>query len=265
MRSCRGVTAITSPPVLLPMVRHTPPSSPSTTTFSPVVSLEYLISSRNNEMATPPYHPSPRPVQDMKQNTVLISAHPTIVHDSSHSCPKCSSSSSTEPKSNYIVSSSLQCDSASLTVQWSIPSSKTDSVVMASNHTIDYIKFPSVDSPDPCVPIFSVSPDLKESALLNMSHTAENHVHVVVTKSSNFSAYHSAWPSHIIAALPDCVFKGTGSCLNAIKALGQWNYLQNAAKSKSVVFPWLLVLGDSVCMVLREAGEKRYVCVCASA
>ena len=262
LRSSRGVAAIAKPPIVLPMVRHTPPPSPMATIFSPIVSVEYLTSSIHDHGNPSHFCPS---TLDTKQNSVLINAHPSISHDSFHSCPKCSSASpsSNEPKTsvNYILSSMLQCNSSSLSVQWSIPSSKTDLVVIATNNTIECIRLPPNDSSHRSVPIFSISPDLKESALLNLSHTAYDHLHIIITKSSNLSAYQNAWPTHVIVALPDYVFSGLGSCLNAVKCLGQWNYMQNIIRNKNLsplaVSPWLLTIDDSVCMILKETEEKR--------
>ncbi len=263
LRSSRGVTAVSRSPVPLPLVTHALPSSPVATSFSPVVSIDYLTTNHREGDTPTPYRPSP---EEPKHSTILISAHPNIAHDSSHSCPKCSSvpsSAETTPTINYTLSSVLETNVSTYDVQWNIPSNKTDLIVMATNHVIECIKLPLGDidhtpSRHTPIPIFSISPDLKESALLNLSHLTENHLHIVITKSSNFSTYQNIWPSHIIAALPDTLFSGTGSCFNAVKSLGQWNYAQNTARNnEAVVLPWLLVLNDSVCMVLKDGEEKR--------
>ncbi len=269
LRSSRGVAAIAKQPIVLPMVNHTPPSSPMATIFSPIVSVEYLTSSSRDHGDPNPHgnlsHFCPSSPSDTKPNSVLINAHPSIAHDSLHSCPKCSSvppsSNESKPSVNYILSSMLQYNSSSLSIQWSIPSSKTDLVVMATNNTIECIRLPLNDRTHISVPVFSVSPDLCESALLNLSHTAEDNMHIIVTKLTNFSLYQNAWPTHVIAALPDYLFAGSGSCLNAVKCLGHWNYIQNIIRNKSSspssVSPWLLIIDDSVCMILKETEEKR--------
>lgn len=261
LRSSRGVTALNKLPNILPLIKTTPTSSPMATTYSPVVPINYLTSS--DTMATPT---SPRvfPLSpSIKQTIVQISAHSIISHDSSHSCPKCSSVSieSHKHSSSLHLSSTIHSQSDPLTVQWHIPSHKVKSVAMTStNQTLDCVKLPLQTTPSN-IPIFSISPDLKDSALLNLSHTAENNLHVVVTKLYNFNSYKTTWPNHIIAALPDSVFLGVGSCINAILTLIDWNYSQNMTRltkdhvNASGLTPWALILNDAVCMVLKEGGD----------
>ena len=265
LRSSQGVTAITRTPTLLPLISPTPPPSPLTTSFSPIVSIDLLTAFRDKTKFPPSSFYLP--ASETKTSSVLINAHPSIVHDSSHSCPKCSSkkgSGETTP-TNYILSSVINYNSASQSVQWSIPASKVDMVSMTANGTFECIKLPLCPlSPNPAVaiPIFTISPDLKELALLNMTHTADKHLHIVVTKLSSLPHYQKSWPNHIIVGLPDDVFSGSGSYLSAVKALGQWNYHQNLQKNKNSsnahVLPWLLLLNDTVCMIMDDAMDERY-------
>lgn len=268
LRSSRGVTALNTLPTVLPLIRTTPTSSPMATMYSPVVPMNYLISLCDN--AATPTSPLHCPLSPVKQTTVQISAQPTIIHDSSHSCPKCSTNSidSKHFSSSFHLSSIIPCHSDSLSVQWHIPSQKAKCIAMTtSNQTLECIKLPIHATPTttPNIPIFSISPDLKDSALLNLSHTAENNLHVVVTKMSNFDSYKTSWSNHIIAALPDSIFLGTGCCLNGILTLIEWNYSQNVTRlvkdqvNTSALMPWSLILSDTVCMVMNDGDELRYL------
>ena len=138
---------------------------------------------------------------------------------------------------------------------------------MGTKHTLEYIKLPVSSSAPVIIPIFSISPDLKDSALLNLSHSAPDNLHFIITKMSNFSVYQKSWPQHIISGLPDHLFSSIGSCLNAVKTLAQWNYQQNVSGLASMaggsgsVLPWILIMDDSVCMVQDGEEEKRLVMI----
>ena len=62
----------------------------------------------------------------------------------------------------------------------------------------------------PLSPVFSVSVGRDSSALLDLSHTLSDHLHVVVTVQSDLVEYVRAWPRHLIMALPDREASGRG-------------------------------------------------------
>ena len=236
--------AVNKPPSLLPVISSSSVAPSSTHSF--VVPLEFLKQGLTL--------PSPVNSPLISLNNVVLTVSSSVAHNASHSCPKCSLNSPTERSSpiTHTFTSILTFNSSAITIHWSIPTNKLTLVSIGVDQTLNYIKFSSEPT------IFSLSLDQNGSALLNLSHTARNNLHIIVTKQSLLEPYIHSWPNNIIVALPDTFINGLGSTLQCIKCLGQQLYERNVQEwGVSNVSPWLLLCDDNVCMVQEKIDDQQ--------
>ena len=267
IRSSLGVTAVNRPPTALSVVSSASPSF-SSSSHSRIVPLPLLqslqeLSPSPSLSSTPPLMSSSHGDSSSSQGT-LINATPYMAHNSTHSCPECSTASSQANKSPlaHNITSTLTLNGSTVTVHWHIPPLLHSQCLLSSDSkTLEMILLPYRVSQHsfPLSPIFTLSLVHKGAALLNLRHTAASLLHIVVTAVSQFDAYQQAWGDHIIACLPDAVFSGLGNTMNALKSLAMWNYQQNLwmanrssppgkAAIAQRVWPCVLLMSDTCCM-----------------
>ena len=286
IRSSLGVTAVTRPPTALSVVSSALSSSSiSSSSHSRIVPLHILQSLQESRISSP-LSSTPPLVSSLVSSShgdnsssqgTLINATPYMAHNSTHSCPECSTAASSQAANKsplaHNITSTLTLNGNTVTVQWYIPPLLHSQCLLSSDSkTLELILLPHRVSQHnfPLSPIFTLSLVHKGAALLNLRHTAASLLHIVVTAMSQFDAYQQAWGNHIIACLPDAVFSGLGNTMNALKSLAMWNYQQNLwmanrssppgskATAAQRVWPCVLLMSDTCCM-WKEADSSQQI------
>lgn len=275
LRSSQGLTAVSCPPSVLPILSSHDCLLSSHSPHCRIVPLDLLSQLQSDSAPSSPPTISIAAVGQATSEEVLVSSSPYMAHNSSHSCPECSSQQTPQDAvTAHRFSSSLLLGSSTVTVQWSIPSGKFSQAVIGHDKTyLDLLRLPTWNKPHlpsrSLSPIFSIALGQPASALLNLRHMAPNQLHVIVIRLTKLESYYQTWPEHIIAALPDHAFVGMGGIYNSVKRLAEWIYEQNIHLANSMgngrgqvegsVWPLVVLMRESVCMVqeLEDSEDKR--------
>lgn len=236
MRSSQGVLIISQHPLLLPLSKSS--------TESHVLELSQLKQGGIHDL----------PINATPSNTmcdnVLMTVPFAVAHSASHSCLKCTTFK-TSALPVHTFTSQIYFTETLVEVTWSIPSCHLDSVVLTEEGLLHFIKFSALPT------IFSLSFDYQEDALLNISHTASENVHVIITRQSFLEDCEKVWLGNIIAGIPDAVVQGMGSSLEIVKAIASQFYERNIEQTGAeVISQWLLICNDCICMVKDDTDKK---------
>lgn len=236
----------------------------SASLHSRIIPLEQLhsLSSKTTVEGNPP---KAAPVPTC--HTVPLS--PYTAYDTTHSCTECAKRMSSSH--THLVTSILPLEvEGSVTVQWHIPDSALKHFVLSPDRrTVERVRFPTFKAKDSksssITPIITLSSGHEGMALLNLSHTGFDGLHVVATQASQFDSYRKVWPHVVIMGLPDSGCLGTGNTYHLTKAFAQHNYLLNAVAQQQesgqrTVWPFVLIRNDQCVMWKRiDISTKRSV------
>ena len=216
----------------------------------------------------------PKTVTVPTSHTVSLNLSQYTAYDATHSCTECIKRAMQSNHAHTLTSLLPLEGEGPLVLQWHVPEGALRHFVLSlDRRSIERLKLSTLktkmaDTKCPSVtsltPIITISVGLEAAALLNLSHTGFDGLHIVVTLASQFEAYRKVWPNTIIVGLPDMGCLGTGNTYHLTKTLAQHTYLLNMAahqeSTQRTVWPFVLMKSDQCVMwKMIDSTAKRWV------
>lgn len=273
LHSLQGVVVINDPLTASVFIResssssdHTP-SDHASSMHSRIIEVDQLQTLCNG---TAVEGVPPKAVATPTSHTMSLPLSPYTAYDATHSCTECVKRGMSSSHAHTLTSLLPLEGEGSLLLQWHVPEAALKHFVLSPDRrTIERVKLPTLKAKmadSKCStamsPILTLSPSLETAALLNLSHTGFDGLHIVVTLASQFETYRKVWPHVTIVGLPDMGCLGTGNTYHLTKVLAQHNYhlAQQQEGTQRIVWPYILLKSDQCVMWKKiDSTAKRWV------